>query len=163
MLIRALTVEQLLNAVKGNILLIIAGALALGIALQKTGVVKLVAETLMTAAAPLGSIGVIAMVYIISVVLSMFINNSATIAILSPMVVSMAKADPNLDIALLVWTLVLGAGSCFTTPLGYQTNLMVMPDGKYSFGDFARFGGLIQLLHGIACVLFIGLFGKYFR
>merc|ERR1719326_1810576 len=121
--------------------------MALGAALQKTGVVSFVSVSLMSAAAPLGSIGVIAMVYIIAVVLSMFINNSATIAILSPVVVSMSNADENLDLELLVWTLVLSAGSCFTTPLGYQTNLMVMPDGKYAAADFARFGGIIQLVH----------------
>merc|ERR1719468_8981 len=130
--------------------------MALGAALQKTGVVSFVSVSLMSAAAPLGSMGVIAMVYIIAVVLSMFINNSATIAILSPVVVSMSNADENLDLELMVWTLVLSAGSCFTTPLGYQTNLMVMSDGKYSFSDFARFGGLIQLVHGAAVVTIIG-------
>ena len=57
-----------------------------------------------------------------------------------------------MSIEALTWTLVYSAGSCFMTPLGYQTNLMVMPDGQYSFGDFARFGAAIQLSHMLLTV-----------
>lgn len=157
--IRAITVEQMLGSVKGSILLIIAGALCMAKGLENTGVVRFIAQVLMDAAAPLGSVGVIAMVYIISVFLSMFINNSATIAILAPMVTSIAQNSPDMSLELLVWTLVLAAGSCFTTPLGYQTNLMVMPDGQYEFTDFTRFGGLIQLVHGVLVIAFISILG----
>eukprot|EP00405_Crypthecodinium_cohnii_P011425 CAMPEP_0206429060 /NCGR_PEP_ID=MMETSP0324_2-20121206/6019_1 /ASSEMBLY_ACC=CAM_ASM_000836 /TAXON_ID=2866 /ORGANISM="Crypthecodinium cohnii, Strain Seligo" /LENGTH=823 /DNA_ID=CAMNT_0053894675 /DNA_START=23 /DNA_END=2491 /DNA_ORIENTATION=+ len=145
--IRSLTVEQVFNTVNINILLIISGAMAFGEALQKTGIVSYIADNLMAATVDLGKAGVIGSVYALSVVLSMFINNGATVAILGPMVVSIAQKDPTLPLNALAWTLTYGAGSCFTTPLGYQTNLMVMPDGKYKMPDFLRFGIFIQIIH----------------
>merc|ERR1712203_865313 len=94
-----------------------------------------------------GTIALTALIYLLSVFLSMFINNSATIAILGPMLVSMSHVDTSISLPPMVWALVYGAGSCFTTPLGYQTNLMVMQDGEYSFGDFAKFGVVVQVCH----------------
>eukprot|EP00438_Fugacium_kawagutii_P006614 Skav212993 [mRNA] locus=scaffold423:290559:297677:- [translate_table: standard] len=44
----------------------------------------------------------------------------------------------------LAHVMVFAAGTCLTSPLGYQTNLMVMKDGGYTFADFARYGGLVQ-------------------
>jgi hypothetical protein len=149
---RALTVSQLLESMKPKILLTIVGALALGTALEKSGVVNYVAGLLTVAHGP---IAITSFIYIISVVLSMFINNSATIAILAPMLIQLADSgDAGMRIEPMVWALVYGAGSCFTTPLGYQTNLMVMPDGQYSFSDFARFGAVIQLCHLCLTVFF---------
>merc|ERR1711879_943946 len=83
--------------------------------------------------------------------LSMFINNSATVAIMGTMVAGMAKENA-MHVSSLVWTLVLAAGSCFTTPLGYQTNMMVMPDGGYTFVDFMRYGFPVQSMH-MVCTL----------
>lgn len=152
---RALTVSQLLEAMKPKILLTIAGALALGTALENAGIVNYIAQVLLLAK---GTVAITCVIYAISVFLSMFINNSATIAILAPMLISIAEKDDSLRIEPMVLTLVYGAGSCFTTPLGYQTNLMVMPDGKYAFGDFARFGGVIQLCHLLFTVAFVYFF-----
>lgn len=75
------------------------------------------------------------------------------------MIKQIAEMDSSVNIQGLVWTLVFAAGTCFTTPLGYQTNLMVMPEGKYTFGDFARFGIPSQILHFglvMAAVLTLG-------
>jgi len=91
----------------------------------------------------------------------MFINNSATIAILAPMLVSITKEDPTVPLEPMVWVLVYGAGSCFMTPLGYQTNLMVMPDGQYTFGDFVKFGSVIQVCHLALTVTFIHFLSPY--
>ena len=126
LLIRALTYEQLFRAFKTNILLTIAGALSLGVALKNSGVVSLIANALVAVGAPLGPVGIIAVVYVGAVFISMFFNNSATVAILGPMLVSVAEKDEAVSIEALTWTLVYSAGSCLMTPLGYQTNLMVM-------------------------------------
>ena len=77
----------------------------------------------------LSQVGIHAAVYLCSVALSMFINNSATVAILGAMLTTIAEKGPALHLRGLLWTLTYNAGSCFTTPLGYQTNLMVMPAG----------------------------------
>merc|ERR1719503_403149 len=129
-----------MNSLKPSILLTIVGALAMGTALSRSGVIDVISDRLVAIAEPAGFAGLAVVVYVVAVFLSMFINNSATVAILSPMLVSIADRDSSVKVAALTWMLVYSAGSCFTTPLGYQTNLMVMPDGKYTFGDFAFFG-----------------------
>ena len=152
---RALTYEQFVSAFKPAILVTIVGAYAMGVALEKTGVVNRIADGMMSVAEPFGDIGVICAIYVCAVVLSMFINNSATVAILGSMLTTIVEKRPGVPIQGLLWTLTYAAGSCFTTPLGYQTNLMVMGEGKYTFGDFARFGLPIQLLHMIFTVLLV--------
>eukprot|EP00928_Gymnodinium_smaydae_P068771 TRINITY_DN5203_c0_g1_i3.p1 TRINITY_DN5203_c0_g1~~TRINITY_DN5203_c0_g1_i3.p1 ORF type:complete len:782 (+),score=56.01 TRINITY_DN5203_c0_g1_i3:44-2389(+) len=155
LLIRALTIPQLLEAIRPNILLTIVGALALGTALEQSGVVTAIANCLTIAH---GTIVLTALIYLLSVFLSMFINNSATIAIIGPMLVTISETHASMKLPPMVWALVYGAGSCFTTPLGYQTNLMVMQDGEYSFGDFAKFGIVIQVCHLCSTVLFTYLY-----
>eukprot|EP00932_Pfiesteria_piscicida_P000760 SRR837773.10741.p1 GENE.SRR837773.10741~~SRR837773.10741.p1 ORF type:complete len:163 (+),score=38.21 SRR837773.10741:47-490(+) len=139
---------------KVSILMTIAGALAMGNALEATGLVNCISTLLMSSISSAPAVTV--MIYCLAVFLSMFINNSATVAILGPMIIAIVEKDPeNLSLKGLSWTLVYSAGSCFTTPLGYQTNLMVCPDGKYEFQDFARFGALVQLAHMILTVIFV--------
>eukprot|EP00746_Dinoflagellata_sp_MGD_P145975 gnl/MRDRNA2_/MRDRNA2_78527_c0_seq1.p1 gnl/MRDRNA2_/MRDRNA2_78527_c0~~gnl/MRDRNA2_/MRDRNA2_78527_c0_seq1.p1 ORF type:complete len:120 (+),score=15.17 gnl/MRDRNA2_/MRDRNA2_78527_c0_seq1:152-511(+) len=106
-------------------------------------------------AKPLGPVFVRAAVYFIAMALSMFMNNSATIAIMGPMAINMSK-DTGLTVQSLLFCMVFGAGACFTTPLGYQTNMMVMKDGGYTFADFLKFGVVIQLLHMCATVFLYG-------
>jgi len=154
---RALTYEQFMSAFKPAILVTIVGAYAMGVALEKTGVVNKIADGMMSVAEPFGDIGVICAIYICAVFLSMFINNSATVAILGSMLTTIVEKRPGMHIQALLWTLTYAAGSCFTTPLGYQTNLMVMGEGKYAFSDFARFGLPIQLLHMFITVLLVHL------
>jgi di/tricarboxylate transporter len=153
----AITYDQVLKACKPAILTTIAAAIAFGTALSKTGVINLIAETMINAVSELGTAGIVTAVYICAVALSMVINNSATVAILGTMLTAIVRKQPEIHIEGLLWCLTYSAGSCFTTPLGYQTNLMVMADGKYTFGDFARFGIFIQLLHMVFTVTLVVL------
>jgi len=156
--IRAITLDQCMASFKVQILMTIVGALAMGTAMERSGVVNFLAQKMIQLAEPLGTFGLTFCVYVAAVFLSMFINNSATVAILSPMIKQIAEKDETVAIQGLVWTLVYAAGTCFTTPLGYQTNLMVMPEGKYTFGDFMRFGLPTQILHfGLVLVLILVL------
>lgn len=55
----------------------------------------------------------------------------------------------------MTWTLVFAGGTCFASLVGYQCNLMVAPDGKYSILDFMRFGGVMQFVHFIATIAIV--------
>jgi len=153
------------KAIKGPVLLTIAGASGLSAALQGTGIAMFAAKQLTKCALPYGAIGVRSAVYFLSMFLTMFMNNSATVAIIGPMLATIARStceSNDLDCQqkstkALAQVMVFAAGTCLTSPLGYQTNLMVMKDGGYTFGDFARYGGLIQVLHLICCVIVVSL------
>merc|ERR1712190_255180 len=146
LVIRSRSLSQVYSSVKAPVLFVIAGAFGLSHALQDSGVAHCIAVAVTSVAQDFGVFGIRLAVYVVAVGLSMFINNSATVAIMGTMVASMAEEN-SMHVSSLVWPLVLAAGSCFTTPLGYQTNMMVMPDGGYTFVDFMRYGFPVQAMH----------------
>jgi len=156
--IRSLTTQDFMKSFNPSILGTIVGALAMGAALERSGFASFLSSLMVKVAEPFGSVGMTVMIYIVSWLMGLVINNSAIVAILGPMLISAAEKDSSLEIKGLAWALVYAAGTCFTTPLGYQTNLMVIPEGKYTFGDFARFGMTIQFMHFLLTVLFITIF-----
>lgn len=155
LIIRAIHPNQVLCSIRADILLVIVGAMAFGTAFCDTGVVHWLSRAIFQGSSSM--LGTYAKLYLLAASLGLFINNSAVVAILGPLVVSLAEEDPDLYLPGLTWMLMLAAGSCFVTPLGYQTNLMVMPVGQYSFSDFAKFGIPIQLVHFAVSVLTVGL------
>jgi di/tricarboxylate transporter len=158
LMMRSLTVKDFMSSFNPAILGTIVGALAMGAALERSGFASFLSRAMVTLAEPFGPVGFTVMIYVVSWLMGLVINNSAIVAILAPMLISAAKQDSALEIKGLCWTLVFAAGTCFTTPLGYQTNLMVIPAGKYTFGDFARFGTTIQFIHFVFTVVLITIF-----
>jgi len=163
--IRAISLKELYASIKVGVIFTIVGAFGLSVALEKTGVANLIADSMLSVFRPLGTVGIGAAIYLVSVFLSMWINNSATVAIVGKLIGSIVAtlgSDPSYTerdlhqaAASFSFILILGAGTCFTTPLGYQTNMMVIPDGKYTFTDFMVFGGPAQLVHGICCIFIV--------
>ena len=75
----------------------------------------------------------------ISAVLSAVINNAATAVLMAPIAVSVANSlGVNFDAFLMA--VAIGASSAFLTPIGHQSNLLVMGPGGYRFGDYWRLG-----------------------
>ena len=112
-------------------LLTIAGATGLSMALQSTGIARFAAQQLTALALPYGQLGLRVAVYVMSSSLTLFMNNSATVAILGPMLATMAKSSCGSDLVCqqrctrgLAQVMVFAAGTCLMSPLGYQTNLM---------------------------------------
>jgi di/tricarboxylate transporter len=156
--ILSISVKDFMKSFNPAILGTIVGALAMGAALERSGVTNCISNAMIKIAEPFGVAGLYVMIYVVSWLMGLVINNSAIVAILGPMLVSIAEKDSSLEIKGLVWMLVYAAGTCFTTPLGYQTNLMVIPEGKYSFGDFARFGSAIQFIHFLFTLALVSIF-----
>lgn len=159
-LTNAMTMGEVYSKIKAPVLLTIAGASALSAGLQASGIANFAAGAVTKVALPYGRIGIQLAIYLLSCGLSMFMNNSATIAILGPMLGNIAiEMEGCVSVKSLLFVTVFAAGTCLTTPLGYQTNLMVMKDGGYAFGDFTKYGAPIQVLHMITCVAVVNALG----
>eukprot|EP00928_Gymnodinium_smaydae_P036019 TRINITY_DN25241_c1_g5_i1.p1 TRINITY_DN25241_c1_g5~~TRINITY_DN25241_c1_g5_i1.p1 ORF type:complete len:824 (+),score=83.70 TRINITY_DN25241_c1_g5_i1:95-2566(+) len=152
------------DTVKAPILLAIAAASGLSTALQRTGIASFVAMSLTEMALPYGTRGVKVALYVLCASLSVFVNNSATIAIVAPMLEVMAAAgcDANapeeclaMGVKSLTFIMIFASGTCLVSPLGYQTNMMVVQDGGYAFKDFAKYGSLIQIVHMSATIVLV--------
>lgn len=148
--------KELYKAIDYRLALIIAMSLALGTAMIKSGAAELFADTVITMFLPLGKIGLLFGIYLITSVLAAFITNIAAVAILFPISLTMAV---NLNLPTMPFILVVSfaAAANFMTPIGYQTNLMVYGPGGYSFKDFFRVGFPLTIIYMIVTITILSI------
>lgn len=129
-----------------NLALTIILALAFGTAMLKTGVSQLIANAIILVFRPLGTIGLLFALYILTSVLGAYITNKAAVAIAFPIALSIAM-QLHLDPKSFVMLVSYAAAANFITPIGYQTNLMVYGPGNYTFKDFFKVGFPLTVLY----------------
>lgn len=145
-----LPIEEGLRTMDVGVLLTIAGAFPLGNGVAAVGLDIWAANALVAAAAPLGQYAVMIAVYLVCCSLSQLINNAAVIAIVAPIALSIAEME-HMTPRSMVLAAVFGSSAVFSCPIGHQTNLMVVPLGNYTWGDFFKFGASYQLIHMFIC------------
>ncbi len=142
------------QAVDVPVLLVIAAALGLGKAIETTGLAAAVAGGLVAQSAGWGPMGVVVAVYLATSLLTEMITNNAAAALMIG--VGLAAA-PSLGVPPEAFgvAVAVAASASFLTPIGYQTNLMVMAAGGYRFGDYFRIGLAANLIVGVVSLLMI--------
>lgn len=148
---RCVSAEQARRSVDLRVLLTIAAAFGVGNALDTTGAADVLAGHVVTAAKPFGAVGLLAAVYATTALLGGVITTAAAAVLMFPITYA-AVGELGLEFRPFMYCLMLGASQVFTTPIGYQTNLMVYGPGRYRFADFTRFGFPLQLLAGVTTV-----------
>ncbi len=151
LLIKLINPKDLPKTVDFNLAIIIAMSLALGIAMLKSGVASHIGYFLVDILMPFGTLTILFGIYIISAVLSAYINNKAAVAILFPIMLTIS-IKMNVNPMPLVLIMTYAAAASFLTPIGYQTNLMVYGPGGYTFHDFFRIGFPLTLLYMVVSV-----------
>lgn len=139
-----------------NLALIIVLSLALGTAMIKSGAAVLIANFLINIFIPLGKVGLLFGIYLITTILAAYITNKAAVGIIFPIALTIAT---NLEINPLpfILTVAYAAAANFMTPIGYQTNLMVYGPGRYSFKDFFKIGFPLTIIYLVVTVLILSL------
>jgi len=155
MLTHCCSVERARNSIDWSVLLVIAAAFALGTALQKTGVATLTAHGLIALAGSTPWMNLVA-VYAVTALFTAIITNNAAAVMMFPIAQAVA-ADLGVDVMPFAIAVMIAASASFATPIGYQTNLMVLGPGGYHFGDFARAGLPLNLVTGLVAVVVIPL------
>ena len=135
-----------------NLAIIIAMSLALGIAMVKTGVAHAVSDYFIRAMEPMGVIGLLAGIFIITNLLASYITNKAAVALIFPISITIALDLGLTDPTPFILIVAFAGAANFITPIGYQTNLMVYGPGGYSFKDFMKIGLPLTVLYMIATV-----------
>ncbi len=138
-LTRCLTIQEGYEAIDMRIIFLIAGTLSLGLALQKTGGAELIARALIDFAGPYGPRAVLAVLYLLTMVLTELMSNNATAALLTPVAIELANAM-GVDVRPFAFTIAYAASASFLSPIGYQTNTLVYGPGGYQFTDYFRVG-----------------------
>ncbi len=128
-----------------DLLIMIASAFAVSVAIRNTGIASALAREFIVTVRSLGPLGVLAIIYIFTTVLSEIITNNAAVALAFPVAIvasEMLYVDPK---PFFVAIAIAGAAS-FMTARGYRANLIIKGIGHYSKGDFFRIGFPLQLL-----------------
>ncbi|MDN3522107.1 SLC13 family permease [Halomonas ramblicola] len=138
-----------------SVLIVIAASFALGAAMTKTGAAAQIAQWLLLIDG-LAPWAALALVYLMTVVFTELITNNAAAVLMFPIAVAVAE---QLGVSFMPFTIAImfAASASFMTPLGYQTNLMVLGPGGYRFTDYLRLGAPLSLLVGITAVGLIPL------
>jgi len=156
MITRIASLAELRSNFDLNLLTVAAFALALGKAVSKTGLGAQFSEWTLTAFEPLGVLGVLAAVYLVTNLLADFITTAAAAAIVFPFAAASAVslgADPKPFVLAVAYA----AAANFITPIGYQTNLMIYGPGGYRFSDFMKVGLPLKIICAFVAVLGLGL------
>lgn len=140
-----------------SLLMILVCALAVGVALEKSGTADLVAKGLIASGKSLGPVAVLAALFLVTIFLTALITNAAAVSIVFPIAMSMAE-QMHLSYTPFFVAIAYAASGDFMTPIGYQTNLMVYGPGGYTFKDFLRVGGPLTVLYTVICIGFIAYY-----
>ena len=143
-LTRCLTIQEGYQAIDMRIVFLIAGTLSLGLALQKTGGAELIAGKLIDLAGPYGPRAVLAVLYLLTMVLTETMSNNATAALLTPIAIELA-GGLGVDVRPFAFCIAFAASASFLSPIGYQTNTLVYGPGGYRFTDYMKVGFPISL------------------
>ena len=142
---RCLRLREARQSVDISVLLIIAAALGIGQAFEVTGLAAMMAHAIVAATAQLGLVGVLVLLYVTTNLLTELITHKAAAVLMVPVALAVAAelgATPK-AFALVV---AVAAAASFMTPIGYQTNLMVMAAGGYRFRDYIKVGAPVSLV-----------------
>jgi di/tricarboxylate transporter len=155
--LRCIDAEEAYHAVDWPTLFLIAGMLALGIALEKTHTAELAARALVTHVAAMGPALTLSLVILVASALTNFLSNNAVAALLMPLAFEAARVVDASPRAFLIGV-TFGASACFATPIGYQTNTLVFSAGGYRFSDFVRLGLPLNILYWLLASILIPFF-----
>lgn len=153
-----MTENEAYRAVDLRTAFLLAGILPLATALDKTGAGRKIAEMVIGGFGDNASPFMLMMVlYLMSCVMTQFMSNTATAALLCPIGLSISQGL-NADPKAVLMAIVLGASFAYATPLGMPANTMVMAPGGYKFSDYARVGVPLLVISFVFCMLVLPIF-----
>lgn len=140
-----LTLREAYDAIEWPIILLLGCLLPLGKALQDTGGTAMIADGILGLAAQMPLWGLVALLVLASMLLSDLIHNSPTAVLMAPIAVAIADGL-GLPPDGFLMAVAVGAASPYLTPVGHQSNTLVMAPAGYRFGDYWRMGLPLDLL-----------------
>jgi di/tricarboxylate transporter len=155
LLARSLSLREAYDAIDWPILIMLGALIPVSEALRTTGGTDLIAGWLSQAATQLPAAGALVLIMITAMAVTPFLNNAATVLVMAPIAASFAinlglNPDPFL------MAVAIGAACDFLTPIGHQSNTLVMGPGGYRFGDYWKLGlplSVIVVVVGIPLII----------
>ncbi len=157
---RILDTDEAFSFVDGNLMALIFAMLGVGIALEESGAVALIASSVAPHLAGISPFFLLLAVFLMTSALTEIVTNNAVAVVMTPIAIGIGQSL-GIDPRPLVVAVMVGASASFSTPIGYQTNTLVYGPGGYKFTDFARIGIGMNLIYAITCSLLIPVFWPF--
>ncbi|WP_030072620.1 SLC13 family permease [Halomonas alkaliantarctica] len=157
LLIGVLPLREGYQAIDGPVIVLLAAMLPVGEALETSGGADIIADALLRFGVEWPIIVSLAGLFILSMLLSNVVNNAAAALLMAPIAASLAKGfGVSLDPFLMV--VAVSASCAFLTPIGHQSNTLVLGPGGYQFGDYWKLGlplSLVVMVVAIPAILWV--------
>jgi len=152
-----LQIRDAYRSLQGNVLMLIAGTIALGAAMEKTGTSRIYAEAFLSTVGHLPPVFLVSSFILLTSIGTQVISNNATAVLVLPVAITTAL-EMGIDPKPLIIAVCIGASACYATPIGYQTNLLVYGPGGYRFADYLKLGIPLNLMVLVIGSLLIPVF-----
>jgi di/tricarboxylate transporter len=145
MALRTVPPRAVYTAIDWPVIVLLAALIPVAGAMESTGAADLIARFLLESLAQGNVVLGLAIVLVVTMMLSDVMNNAATAAVMCPIAIGAASqlgvnADPFL------MAVAIGASCAFLTPIGHQNNTLILGPGGFRFGDYWRLGLLVEIL-----------------
>ncbi len=157
LLTRCIDARDTVRALDPQVILLLAGTIPLGLAMEKSGLAGEIATKFVELVGDRGTWVIIAGLYVLTITLTEIVSNNACAVLLTPIALGIAT-QVGMDAKPLMMAIAFGASASFATPIGYQTNTLVMGPGGYKFVDYFRIGLPLNLVMAATASLLIPWF-----
>lgn len=153
----AIPVREVYTSIEWPVIILLASLIPVGDAMETTGATTLIAGWITSIAVDLPFWALLALIMATSMLLSDLVHNTPTAVLMGPIGVSLASTL-NLPTDALLMAIAVGAASPYLTPIGHQSNTLVMGPGGYQFGDYWKLGlpmDLVILVTAVPIIMWV--------
>jgi di/tricarboxylate transporter len=155
--LRVITADEAYHGLRPDILMLIAGMVVLGIALEETGLADAATKAIVGRLHNLPPLAALIGLYAVTLILTELLSNATVAVLVTPVAVALAEAL-GVSARPFIVAVMMAGSAAFATPFGYQTNVLVYQLGRYSYIDFLKVGLPLNFITGAAAVVAIRAF-----
>ena len=152
-----ITADEAYHGLRPDILMLIAGMVVLGIALEETGLAHAATKAIVGQLHNLPPLVALIGLYAVTLILTELLSNATVAVLVTPVAVALAEAL-GVSARPFIVAVMMAGSAAFATPFGYQTNVLVYQLGRYSYVDFLKVGLPLNFITGAAAVAAIQVF-----
>lgn len=156
-LAKLISMKEIYESIDWPIIVLLGAMFPIGHALETTGGAQLIADNMMLLSERFTPLVTLTVLMVGTMLLSNVVNNAAAAVLMAPIAISLAHGM-GVSVDPLLMAVAIGASCAFLTPIGHQSNALVMAPGGYKFGDYWRLGLPLSIVVVLVAVPLIAWF-----